>query len=89
MATPELDGVPSSATSWRGVPVAVGYTGAEGQQEGVIWAAVDRASWRPIVEAPVEASRLYSVVVIGDQVVIVGSGIGNADEPVILIGKPG
>jgi hypothetical protein len=87
MTTPVGEGILAAVTTWRGVPIAVGWTFSE-PQRGVVWASRDGVSWETIARVPLEAVRLTDLTVRDDRLVIVGTETGSSADPVVLIGKP-
>jgi hypothetical protein len=85
MTTPVGDGVLSAVTTWRGVPIAVGWT-LSTPQLGVIWANRGGQSWEPFAVLPLEGMRLTDVLAVNDRLIIVGVGADSSTCPVILNG---
>jgi hypothetical protein len=86
MGTPVGEGILAAVTTWRGVPIAVGWTFSQPQQ-GIVWASRDGVSWETIAGVPLEAARLIDLTVRDDRLVIVGTEPGSSTQPVVLIGK--
>jgi hypothetical protein len=86
MSTPAGEGPLNAVTTWRGVPIAVGWTFA-GRQGGVVVANRDGQTWADLAGVPFDGSRLYGVAVVNDRLVIVGGEAGMSSNPVVLIGE--
>ena len=87
MRTPVGEGILAAVTTWRGVPIAVGWTFSE-PQRGIVWASRDGVSWESIAGMQLEASRLTDLIVSDDRLIIVGTETGSRTEPVVLVGEP-
>jgi hypothetical protein len=87
MTTPAAIGLLNAVTTWRGVPIAVGWT-LSNPQQGVVLASRDGLAWEALAGVPLDASRLYDITVTNDRLVIVGIEAGPTTDPVVLIGNP-